>query len=128
MVQRSWTHRLQQVWADRPPRKDATCHAAPAWCLDWVHPNRDPAFNPPAKARKHCSAFCSEETGSDLFHNAPSRNPTLARRRSVWGIVPGPYTLNCVCVAHQTSQLWTIEIERLKGRHAHQRLGVSAAW
>ncbi|MGB5185186.1 MAG: hypothetical protein WBO12_23810, partial [Xanthobacteraceae bacterium] len=57
------------------PRKDAICHAARAQCLvDWVHPNRAPAFNPPHKAGKHCSAFCSEEEGiptsSALFRNA----------------------------------------------------------
>jgi hypothetical protein len=38
-----------------------------------VHPNRAPAFNPPHKAGKHCSAFCSEEEGiptsSSLFGN-----------------------------------------------------------
>ncbi|MFZ1151931.1 MAG: hypothetical protein WAR76_19710, partial [Xanthobacteraceae bacterium] len=28
-----------------------------------LHPNRAPAFNPPHKAGKHCSAFCSEEEG-----------------------------------------------------------------
>src|SRR6516164_8445373 len=76
--QHSWTDRPQHSWTDRLPRKDAICHAAPARC--WVHPNRDPAFNPPAKAGKLHSAFCSEEEGiptsNGLFHNAPlGRSP-----------------------------------------------------
>ena len=65
---------------------DAICHAARAH-LDWVHPNRAAAFNPPHKAGKHCSAFCSEEEGiptsNGLFHNAPlgrsPHSPTLFR-------------------------------------------------
>src|SRR6516162_7214977 len=86
--QHSWTDRPQHSWTDRLPRKDAICHAAPARC--WVHPNRDPAFNPPAKAGKLHSAFCSEEEGiptsNGLFHNAPlgrsphSPTPFLDRR------------------------------------------------
>src|SRR6516164_3240443 len=76
--QHSWTDRPQHSWTDRLPRKDAICHAASPRC--WVHPNRDPAFNPPAKAGKLHSAFCSEEEGiptsNGLFHNAPlGRSP-----------------------------------------------------
>src|SRR6516165_12085184 len=76
MAYHSWADRLQHSWAEGSlPRKDAICHAAPARCLDWAHPNRDPAFNPQTRRGKLCSAFCSEEeeipTSSGLFHNAP---------------------------------------------------------
>ena len=76
MAYHSWADRLQHSWAEGSlPRKDAICHAAPARCLDWAHPNRDPAFNPQTRRGKLCSAFCSEEEGirtsSGLFRNAP---------------------------------------------------------
>src|SRR6516165_4388637 len=59
----AWSHHVQHPWADRLPRKDAICHAARARCLDRVHPNRAPAFNPPHKAGKLGSTFCSEKEG-----------------------------------------------------------------
>jgi hypothetical protein len=69
---------------------DAICHAARAH-LDWVHPNRAPAFNPPHKAGKHCSAFCSEEEGiptsSDIFRSA-AKNALMRGTRILW-LLPG---------------------------------------
>ena len=70
-----------------PAAVDAICHAAPARC--WVHPNRDPAFNPPAKARKPHSAFCSEEEGiptsNGLFQSEPSLSYAFfGQARRIW--------------------------------------------
>src|SRR5215469_9331 len=86
-IQHSWADRLQHLWADHLPRKDAICHAVRAQCLVWVHPNRAPAFNPPHKAGKHCSTFCSEEEGirtsGGLFRNSDSEaKNALMRRRT----------------------------------------------